>query len=206
MAPAPSLDRLSRTELLARGGNGIALLLAGSTLGEFAPEAAAADKLPDGDLAYARLFVTVELLALDFYRQAIAARHFGARAFEELRRASADEHQHYESGAAILVSQGQIPATAADIDFSYPSGSFASRGSIAKLGVQLESTALGGYLGAVEGFQTDALKQPAASAAASESQHLSVFAAELSGRRIGAAFPRPLTIDRVSGVLDKFTS
>jgi hypothetical protein len=104
-------------------------LLAGSTLGEFVPEASAADKLPDADLAYARLFVTVELVALDFYRQAIAARHFGARASEELRRANADEHQHYESAAAILVSQAQVPATAADIDFSYPSGSFASRGS-----------------------------------------------------------------------------
>jgi hypothetical protein len=206
VAATPSSARLSRTELLARGGKGVALLLAGSTLGEFVPEAAAADKLPDGDLAYARLFVTVELLALDFYRQAIAARHFGARASEELRRASADEHQHYEFAAAILVSQGQVPATAVDIDFSYPSGSFASRGSIAKLGVQLESTALGGYLGAVEGFQTDALKQRAARAAASESQHLSVFAAELGRRRIGAAFPRSLTIDRVSGVLDKFTS
>jgi len=139
VAATPSSARLSRTELLARGGKGVALLLAGSTLGE-------------------------------------------------------------------LVSQAQVPATAADIDFSYPSGSFASRGSIAKLGVQLESTALGAYLGAVEGFQTDALKQRAARAAASESQHLSVFAAELGGRRIGAAFPRPLTIDRVSGVLDKFTS
>jgi Ferritin-like domain len=205
VAATPSSARLSRTELLARGGKGVALLLAGSTLGEFVPEASAADKLPDADLAYARLFVTVELVALDFYRQAIAARNFGARA-EELRRANADEHQHYESAAAILVSQAQVPATAADIDFSYPSGSFASRGSIAKLGVQLESTALGAYLGAVEGFQTDALKQRAARAAASESQHLSVFAAELGGRRIGAAFPRPLTIDRVSGVLDKFTS
>jgi hypothetical protein len=66
--------------------------------------------------------------------------------------------------------------------------------------------ALGGYLGAVEGYESNALKQLAARAATSEAQHLSVFAAEVGGRRIGAAFPRPLSIDRVSGALDAFTS
>jgi hypothetical protein len=206
VAPKHSPPGLSRTELLARGGKGVAVLLAGSTLGGLAAEAAHADALSDGDLAYARLFVTVELLALDFYRQAIASKRFGSGALEELRRARADERRHYESAAAILVSAGQVPATAAEIDFSYPSGSFASRGSIAKLGIRLESMALGGYLGAVEGFETNTLKQRAARAAASESQHLSVFAAEVGGRRIGAAFPRPLTLDRVSGVLDTYTS
>ncbi len=208
MAPTSSSDALSRTEFLAGGGKGVAILLAGSALGAFVPETAAAatSALPDGDLAYARLFVTVELLALDFYREAIGARRFGAGALEELRRGRADEHQHYEYAASILVSQGQVAATAADIDFSYPPGSFASRGSVAKLGIQLESVALGGYLGAVEGLQTNALKQRAARAAASEAQHLSLFATELGGRRIGPAFPRPLSIEQVSGVLDKFTS
>jgi hypothetical protein len=70
----------------------------------------------------------------------------------------------------------------------------------------LESIALGGYLGAVEGYESNALKQLAARAATSEAQHLSVFAAEVGGRRIGSAFPRPLSIDRVSGALDAFTS
>jgi hypothetical protein len=197
---------LSRDELLARGGRGAATLLAGSSLAGLVPQVAAAGTLPDGDLAYSRLLVTVELLALDFYREAIAAKRFEAGALEALRRAKADERQHHESVAAILLSQGQVPATAADIDFSYTSGSFGSRGSIAKLGIQLESTALGAYLGAVESFETNTLKLRAARVAASEAQHLSVFAAEVGGRRIGAAFPRPLTIDQVSGVLDKFTS
>jgi ferritin-like protein len=196
---------LSRADLLARGGKGAALLVAGSALG-FVPEAATADTFPDGDLAYARLFVTVELLALDFYGSAIASKHFDKGRLADLRRARADEKQHYDSAAAFLVSAGQVPATAADIDFSYPRGSFVSKRAIARLGVRLESTALGGYLGAVEGYESNALKQLAARAAASEAQHLSVFAAEVGGRRIGAAFPRPLTIDRVFGALDAFTS
>lgn len=196
---------LSRSELLTRGGKGVALVLAGSALGGLAPEAAGADTVPDGDLAYARLFVTVELLTLDFYANALRSRQFG-QAVLDLRRARADERAHYESAAAILVSAGQVPATAADIDFSYPSRSFASRGSIARLGARLESLALRAYLGAVEGYETTALKLRTARAAASEAQHLSVFAAEAGGRRIGSAFPRPLSIDRVSGLLDEFTS
>jgi hypothetical protein len=206
VVPESSTGGLTRTELLGRGGLGVAAVLAGSTLGGLVPQAAAADTPTDADLAYARLLVTVELLALDFYGNAIDSKRFGAPALAELRRARADERQHYDSVAAILVSVGQVPATAADVDFSYPARSFASRGSIAGLGARLESMALGAYLGAVEGFETNALKQRAARAASSEAQHLSVFAAEVGGRRIGAAFPKPLTIDRVSNVLDRFTS
>jgi hypothetical protein len=196
---------LSRADLLARGGKGAALLVAGSALG-FVPEAATADTVPDGDLAYARLFVTVELLALDFYGNAIASRRFDKGQLADLRRARADEKQHCDSAAGILIAAGQVPATVADIDFSYPRGSFASRSSIARLGISLESMALGAYLGAVDAYATNALKQRAARAAASEAQHLSVFTAEVGGRRIGAAFPRPLTIGRVSDTLDRFTS
>ena len=204
--PRLSPDRLSRSELLARGGKGVAVVVGGTTLAGLVPNSASADTFPDGDLAYTRLLVTVELLALDFYRRAIASKRFDQGRLQELRRARADEHQHYESAAAILVSAGQVPATAQDVDFSYPAGSFAARGSIARLGVRLESIALRGYLGAVEGYETNSLKQRAARAAASEAQHLSVIAAEVGGRRIGAAFPRPLTIDCVSGALDPFTS
>ena len=196
---------LSRADLLARGGKGAALLVAGSALG-FVSDAATADTVPDGDLAYARLFVTVELLALDFYGNAIASKRFDKGQLADLRRARADEKQHYDSAAGILSAAGQVPATVADIDFSYPRGSFASRSSIARLGISLESMALGAYLGAVDAYSTNALKQRAARAAASEAQHLSVFAAKVGGRRIGAAFPRPLTIDLVSDTLDRFTS
>ena len=82
----------------------------------------------------------------------------------------------------ILSGAGQTPAVASDFDFSYPKGAFASKSSIAKLGVTLETAFLGAYLGAVEGLQTNALKQPVAQIAANEAEHLSVFM-RLSGRR-----------------------
>jgi len=193
---------ISRGALLARGG---AALVAGSAFGALAPSAAG-DTPPDGDLAYARLFVAAELLALDFYRRALRSRHFGHADLESLWRARAAEHEHYESAAQILEAAGQIPATAGDIDFVYPRNAFSSRHSIALLGSRLESLFVSAYLGAVDGYQTPELKLLAARAAASEAQHLSIFSGEAGGRRVGKAFPKPLPIDRVSDILGEYTS
>jgi Ferritin-like domain len=199
-------DAFDRTELLSGGARSAAgLLLAGSVFAA-APAVAHADTPSDNDLAYARLLVTAELLALDFYSGAIASRHFSGPALTGLRRARADEAKHRDAAASVLLAAGQVPSVAEDVDFSYPGGSFASRASIARLGARLESLFLGAYLGAVEGYEANTLKQSAARAAASEAQHLSVFTADVRGQRFGPAFPPALTIDRVSNALDRFTS
>src|SRR6476661_4973668 len=62
---------LSRATLLARGGKVAATVVAASAFGGLASRASAA--VPDGDLAYARLLVALELLSLDFYTRAIGA-------------------------------------------------------------------------------------------------------------------------------------
>jgi Ferritin-like domain len=201
------VEGFSRGALFARGGVGAAAVLAGSAVGGLLPSTAvAADTPSDADLAYARLLVAVELLAIDFYSTAIDSKRLAGAAQGNLRRARADEKRHYASLAAILAAAGQTPATAADIDFTYPQRSFASRRSIARLGSKLEALFLGAYLGAVDGYEAGSLKQLAARAAASEAQHLSVLSAAAGGSRFLAAFPRPLTIDRVSDALDAYTS
>lgn len=193
---------ISRASLLARGGKVAGALAAGMAFGGL-PLRASAATTPDGDLAYARLLVALELLSLDFYSRAIGA---GGGSQLELRRARAAERRHYDVAAAVLTNEGQVPATAQDIDFSYPRGSFASSGAIARLGVRLESLSLGAYLGAVRSLQTPLYREHAARAAASEAQHLSVFAGAVGGRRVGPPLPAPLSIDRVSDALDAYTS
>jgi hypothetical protein len=179
--------------------------MAGSYAGTLV-DSAAADTIPDADLAYARLLVGAELLALDFYARAIASKRLRGSALGSLNRARLNEREHYNKVSEILSGAGSTPAVAADFDFSYPKGAFASKSSIAKLGVTLEAAFMGAYLGAVEGLQTNALKQPVAQIAANEAEHLSVFM-RLSGRSpIGIALPRPLTIDEASNALDVFTS
>jgi ferritin-like protein len=192
---------LSRGRLLARGGEVAATVVAASAFGGLAARASAA--APDGDLAYARLLVALELLSLDFYTRAIGA---GGGSQLELRRGRAAERRHYDVVADVLTDAGQVPATAQDIDFSYPRGSFASSAAVARLGVRLESLSLGAYLGAVRSLQTPLYREHAARAAASEAQHLSVFAGAVGGRRLGPPMPAALSIDRVSNALDAYTS
>lgn len=190
---------LTRRSLLARAGAGAAVLVGGPAAGR-----AFAAAVPDGDLAYARLLVALELLSLDFYSRALRSGRFGSGL--ELRRARAAERAHYDAVAAVLVDAGQTPATAQDLDFSYPRGSFDSRAAVVRLGVRLESLSLGAYLGAVRALTTPAFRNHAARAAASEAQHLSVFSAAVGGRRLGPPLPATLPIDHVSDALDAYTS
>lgn len=197
---------LTRRALLSSGAKrGVALAAAGSVFESFAGSASAAP-LPDGDLAFARLLVGAELLAIDFYTQAIAAKQFRAVTQKYMAVALQNEQAHYQSVSLILSGAGQAPATAEDFNFSYPSRSFGSRGSIAALGRQLETVFLGAYLGAIAGIQTVALAGPLARIAASESQHLSLWETEVDGRPVSAAFPAPIPIDQVSDAMAAFTN
>lgn len=199
-------NQLSRARVLSRGvKTGAAMLFAGSAAGALATRAAA-DTIPDADLAYARLFVAVELLADDLYGRTIASKRFHGAELKYLLRARFNEQEHYRTVSQILSGAGQAPAVASDFDFSYPKGSFASRMSIGTLGVRLETLFLGVYLGAVGALQTNALEQPVARIAASEAQHLSIFTAFSGGNPVGVSFPNPLPIDEASGALDGFTS
>jgi hypothetical protein len=195
---------LSRSQLLARGlKGGAALLAAGSAL-RFA-EDARADPLPDNDLAYARLLVGVELLSIDFYTRALEAKLFRKAGQKKLREALAHEQAHYASVGQILLGAGLVPAGQGDIDFGYAKNTFARRGSIAQLGLHLETISVGAYLGAVANIQATQLHQQVARIAASEAQHLSIFG-DFLARPIGNAFPAALPIEQISGALDAFES
>jgi len=196
----------SRAALLRRGARGGSLLfVSGSALAALAKSAPAAT-LPDGDFAYLRLLIGAELLTVDFQTQALASGKLAAGVAGLVRQMLADEKAHYNGLANLMDEAGQTPATADDIDFSYPSGSFASAGAITKLADSLETLVLGAYLGAVENVQTAQLRLPIGQIAANEAQHLSALA-PLSGRGpIGDAFASALQIDVVSAALDTYES
>jgi len=167
---------------------------------------ALADAPDDRDLAYARLLVAVELLSIDFYDRALMAKKSAAAGRDSLLRAQANEKEHLASVAGILTGAGQVSTDPGDIDFRYPARAFTSPGSIAKLGVELETLALGAYLGAVAAIRAQALVGPLSRIAASEAQHLSAFSGEATGHLIGQSFPAPLAMATVSDALDRYTS
>jgi hypothetical protein len=169
-----------------------------------APAASAAT--PDGDLAYLRVLLALELLLADYEAQALASGKLGRRSTALVRQLRRDDLAHAAGLSALLTGAGQTPTTADDIDFSYPRQSFATQGSIVKLGWSLSRLALGGYLGAVERLETAELRGPLAQIAANEAQHLSAFA-QLRGRPfVGKPFAASMSIDAVSAELDRFES
>ena len=144
---------VSRAEFLARGvEGGAALLVAGSAVAALAP-VAAADPLSDNDLAIARVLVAAELLGIDFYQRSIDAKKLDKADTKRFAQILSNEKEHYQSVAQILSGAGQVPATALDIDMSYPKGTFDSAASINKQAQAIETIMLGCYLGAVAGFQ-----------------------------------------------------
>jgi Ferritin-like domain len=195
--------RLSRQGLLRWSAvGGAALLLPRGASASAAP----VNTPPDGDLAYLRLLLGAELLAIDFQTRALAAKARLGTLASTVRRALADEKAHYATLARLLQNAGQAPATAGDVDFTYPRGSFASRVSIAHVGWTIETLLLGAYLGAIESVQTPELRLPIGQIAANEAQHLSALAPAVGKLRIGRAFPAALTMSAVSSRLDAFES
>jgi hypothetical protein len=199
-------DPFTRAALLGRGARGgAALVIAGGTVAALA-EAASADPLPAADLAYARLLVGAELLASDFYQQAIAASNSGPAVTKYLKRAYLNEQEHYQSVAGILSGAGAPPAVSGDIDFGYPAGTFDSEKSILKAANQIEALMLGTYVGAIGGFQTGALKTGLAQIAACEAQHSSYFTTRLGGKSFWLSFPPALTIQQASDAMAAYTA
>jgi len=196
---------LSRAALVRRGAAGGMALVAGSVWGG-AAQAASGATPPDGDLAYLRLLIAAELLEADFEAEVIASGKLDAGGSSVLRQMAADDKAHYAGLASLIAGAGQTPATAADIDFAYPNGTFATAASIVKQAVMLEQLLLGAYLGAVENVQTPRLRLPLGQIAANEAQHTGALAT-LAGRPvIGPAFAPSLQIGAVSDALDAFES
>jgi hypothetical protein len=180
-------------------------VIAGGVVGAIA-ESASADPLPVMDLAYTRLLVGAELLASDFYQQAIAASNTGADVTKYLNRAYLNEQEHYQSVAGILSGSGNAPAVSGDIDFTYPDGTFDSEKSILKAANQIEALTLGAYLGAIGGMQTNSFKTGLAQIAACEAQHASYFTTKLGGRAFSLSFLPSLTIQQASDAMAVYTS
>jgi demethoxyubiquinone hydroxylase (CLK1/Coq7/Cat5 family) len=190
---------------LRRGAIGGGVVLSGSLVGALAGRADAATP-SDNDLAYLRVLVAAELLAADLQRKALVSGKLSRQAKAVIRKMAADEKVHYARLAQLATAAGQPPATAADIDFSYPRGTFASQSSVLRLAAEIERLVLGAYLGAIENVEAAELRLPIGQIAANEAQHAGAVAA-LRGRTvIGRAFAPALQIDAVSAALDRFES
>jgi len=202
------LDRAAFLGVSARGGAAVAMgAIGGGLLVDEAGAATAPSVAPsDLDFALARLAVGAEVLAVEFYTEAIASKKFGPDVTKYLKHALFNEQEHLTAISGIISGAGQTPSTADDFTITFPDKAFDSIGSIVKLGVALETAFVGAYLGAVDSFGPSQMKTTAARIAANESQHLSVFSDLAANRPIGVSFPPTIDYETASDLLDSFLS
>jgi hypothetical protein len=192
---------MNRAQLLRRGVASGALLTGAGSLAAVATAAP-----PDADLASLRIVIATELLKLDFATQALASGKASSATTALLKQLHTDDTAHYNGLASVFTGAGQTPATADDINFAYPAGSYASDDSIAKLAWTLTTVALGAYLGVLENVQTPRFRTAFAQISANEAQQVSAVAQLVGKPVVGAAFGPALTADQVTTVLDVYES
>jgi demethoxyubiquinone hydroxylase (CLK1/Coq7/Cat5 family) len=197
------VSELSRAQFLRSGlGGGVALVAGGAVLGLAAPAGArAAEEPSEADLATVRLAASAELLAQAFYAGAVGSKKFSKDEQEYLRRALANEKEHYDVLAKVL---GDAAPVADDFEFAFPKDTFSLRGRMLRLGTVLETVFVGAYAGAAGTLTVASLQTVAAQIAASESQHLSVLTDLRGGSPVGAAFPQTFDVEQAPAVLDPF--
>jgi rubrerythrin len=188
----------NRAEFISRTAKGgLALVAGGSVLAEVSSLALASGVT---DAGIAKLAASAELLAINFYSRAIDSGKFHDKDERRyLHEARSAEIAHYDALRGVLGS-----ATPNNLSFKYPRGSFGTRIRIAELGVALETAFVGAYLGAVPALSSNALKGVAATIAAAESQHLSVFTDIVDDNPIGPAFPKSLTAAQATAAVSGF--
>lgn len=188
----------TRAAFLTRGARGgLALVAGGTVLGLVEGRALGA---PRADTDIAKLAATAELLAIDFYRRALASRRFSGSELGYMSAALGNEEAHYKALAGVLKS-----AAPKGLKFKYPNGSFASRKSIGKLGMALETAFVGAYMGAVTALSSNELKGVAAQIGANESRHLSVLTNIAAGRIVPApALPKVLSAAQATAAVKPF--
>jgi hypothetical protein len=188
----------TRAAFLSRGAKGGLALVAGGSLLAVAEGTALGAATADSDIA--KLAATAELLAIDFYKRAIASKKFSGDELGYMAAALGNEQAHYKALAGVLG-----PAAPKRLTFRYPNGSFASAKSIGKLGQALETAFVGAYMGAVTALKSNDLKGVAAQIGANESRHLSVLTNIAAGRIVPApALPKVFTAKQATAAVKPF--
>lgn len=148
---------------------------------------------PEADLAWIRLLIAAELLGIDFYTE--YASKLPAAARRDARRILSDERVHYRALSQLISAYGGIPATRADIEFTYPSV------PAPEIALRIERLLTGAYTGAAAAIEDESLRLPVTQIAVNEAQHAAVWA-RFEGRNIvGSPFAPALSLDEATGVL-----
>lgn len=194
----------TRGEFLRNTGRGAVGLAVGGGL--LALTEGVAFGQTSADVELAKVAATAELLAIDVYTRALAARSGGKVVFSGATRkyllnARRNEIAHYNALEGVLGSD-----TPSGLRFKYPAGTFRSASRIVDLGVTLETAFVRAYVTAAKAFTVAELRLVAAQIGASEASHLG-FLLNAQGRgRTLAAIPKPFSDAELKATVKTVTS
>jgi len=117
-----------------------------------------------------------------------------------------NEQEHYNSVAGIVSGTGNVPTVAADVNFSYPAGTFDNEASIVKAAAALESAVVPMYAGAMGGIVSNQFKTGLGQIAAAEAQHASYFQSKTGGHPFWLSFPVAFSIQQASDAMNAYTT
>jgi rubrerythrin len=181
----------TRGQFLRNTGKGAVGLAVGGTL--LAMTEGVAFGQTSADVEIAKVAATAELLAIDVYTRALAAKSAGKVIFagatrKYLLNARKNEVVHYNTLKGVL--KGDTPS---GLTFKYAAGTFSSASKIVDLGVTLETAFVRAYITAAKALSTEDLRLVAAQIGASEASHLGfLLNAQGQGKTL-SAIPKPFT-------------
>jgi hypothetical protein len=194
----------TRSQFLRNTGKGVVGLAAGGTL--LAMTEGVAFGQTSADVELAKVAATAELLAIDVYTRALAAKSGGKVIFSGATRkyllnARKNEVAHYNALAGVL--KGETPK---NLKFKYAAGQFGSASKIVNLGVTLETAFVRAYVTAARDLSVAELRLVAAQIGASEASHLGfLLNAQGQGKTL-TAIPKPFTPAELKATVGVVTS
>lgn len=187
-----------RSLLLSAAGAGLAVS------GLAAPRSFAAAAATDDELALASFGQAAELLLADFYARATAAKIVTGAPARDLGHGALSATEHAAALAMLLTGAGQTAAVAADFEFAWPEGTFASRRTAGYAGLEIARPLLGVYLGATTGVSIASYRTLFATMAANVAQQVAALSRLADGRLVGVSFPPPVDLQAASDAIETY--
>ena len=187
-----------RSLLLSAAGAGLVVS------GLAPPRGHAAASATDDELAFASFGQATELLLADFYVRATTAEIATGAAARDLAHGALSATEHAAALAKLLTDAGQTASVVEDFEFAWPDGTFATRRSAGRTGLEIGHPLLGVYLAAATGVSIASYRTLFTTMAANVAQQVAALSRLSGGRMVGISFPPAVDVETASDAIEAY--
>ena len=187
-----------RSLLLSAAGTGLAV----SGLAVPRGLAAATATATDDEIAFAGFGQAAELLLADVTRGRPRRKIVTGAAARDLAHGALSATEHAASLAKLLTDAGQTASVAEDVEFAWPDGTFATRRTAGRSGLEVARPLLGLYPGSAIGDSIGSYRTLFATMAANVAQQVAALSRLSGGRMVGISFPPAVDVQTASDAIE----